>query len=146
MAYDTAARQTDRPPADVDLAAFRWAHAQARIAAREGNGVECRRQEASAKALLDKGTNPDQQIQYTYLLGYDAFYLKDYPRAIQELQKADQEDPFILILLAQASEQTGQNQRAREYYQKAFASTSHAVNNAFARPLARRKLTAAAPF
>jgi len=145
-AYDTAARQTDRPPADVDLAAFRWAHAQARIAAREGNGVEARRQEGSAKSLLDKGSNPDQQIQYAYLLGYDAFYLKEYPLAIQALQKADQEDPFILILLAQALEQTGQNQRAREYYQKAFASTSHAVNNAFARPLARRKLAAAAPF
>jgi tetratricopeptide (TPR) repeat protein len=143
MAYDTAARQADRPPADVDLAALRWAHAQARIAAREGNGVEARRQEAAVKALLDKGTNPDQQIQYEYLLGYDAFYLKEYARAIQALQKADQEDPFILILLAQASEQTGQSQKAREYYQKAFASTSHAVNNAFARPLARRKLASA---
>jgi len=142
-AYDAAARQADRPPADVDLAALRWAHAQARIAAREGNGVEARRQETAVKALLDKGTNPDQQIQYEYLLGYNAFYLKDYPRAIQALQKADQEDPFILILLAQASEQTGQSQRAREYYQKAFASASHAVNNAFARPLARRKLATA---
>jgi tetratricopeptide (TPR) repeat protein len=142
-AFDTAARQPARSAADVDLAALRWAHAQARIAARQGNVAEARRQEAAVKALVDKGTNADQQVQYAYLVGYDAFYLKDYSKAIAALRMADETDPFILLLLARAYEESGQPALAREYYQKTFASTSHAVNNAFARPVARQKLGAA---
>ena len=34
--YDTAMRKTDMKDADKNLWAFRWAHAQARIAARRG--------------------------------------------------------------------------------------------------------------
>jgi tetratricopeptide (TPR) repeat protein len=142
-AFDTAARQPGRSAAEIDLAALRWAHAQARIAARRGNAAEARRQEAAVKALVDKGTNADQQVQYAYLIGYDAFYLKDYPKAIAALRMADETDPFILFLLARAYEQSGQPGPAREYYQKTLASTSHAVNNAFARPVAREKLAAA---
>jgi len=142
-AYDTAARQADRSPSEIDLATLRWAHARARIAARKGNAIEVHRQEAIVKSLVDKGTNPNQQVQYAYLLGYDALYLKDYPRAIGALRAADQEDPFVLLLLAKTYEQSGQAARAHEYYQKTLASTSHAVNNAFARPIARQKLEAA---
>jgi tetratricopeptide (TPR) repeat protein len=142
-AFDTAARQPDRSPSEIDLTSLRWAHAQARIAARKGNAAEAHRQEAVVKALVDKGTNRDQQIQFAYLLGYDALYLKSYPRAIATLRTADQTDPFILLLLGEAYEQSGQPARAREYYQKTLASTSHAVNNAFARPIARQKLEAA---
>lgn len=142
-AYDAAARQADRTPSDIDLAALRWAHAQARIAVRKGDAVEAHRQEAIVKSLVEKGTNPDQQIQYAYLLGYDALYLKDYPQAIAALGAADQADPFILLLLAQAYEQSGQAVLARDYYQRTLASTSHAVTNAFARPIARRKLEGA---
>jgi Flp pilus assembly protein TadD len=119
------------------------AHAQGRIAARRGHAAEARRQEAAVKALVDKGTNADQQVQYAYLVGYDAFYLKNYSKAITALRTADQTDPFILMLLARAYEQSGQPAQARGYYQKTLASTSHAVNNAFARPIARQKLEAA---
>ena len=139
-AYDTAARQPDRSQSDVDLATLRWAHAQARIAARRGNAIEAHRQEAIVKALVGKAANAEQQSQYAYLRGYDAFYLKDYPAAIAALRTADQNDPFILLLLAKTYEQSGQAARAREYYQNTLASTSHAVNNAFARPVARQKL------
>ena len=57
--------------------------------------------------VLDKGTNEDQRIQYPYLAGYVALYAKDYQTAIAELQKADQRDPFILLLIAQAYEKSG---------------------------------------
>jgi tetratricopeptide (TPR) repeat protein len=142
-AFDTAARQANRSPSEIDLASLRWAHAQARIAARKGHAAETHRQEGIVKALIDKGTNQDQLVQYSYLLGYDALYLKHYAQAIGALQKADQTDPFILFLLAKAYEQSGQATLARDYYQKTLASTSHAVNNAFARPIARSKITAA---
>jgi tetratricopeptide (TPR) repeat protein len=140
MGYVTATRQPTRSASEIDLADLRWAHAQARIAARRGDSEEARRQEAVVKELLDKGTNPDQQIQQPYVLGYVHFYLKEYGGAVEALQKADASDPFILVLLGEAYEQWGNQARARESYRKALASTSHAVNNAFARRIARRKL------
>ena len=92
---------------------LRWAHAQARIAARKGNAAEARTQMAAVKGLLDKGTNPEQQIQYPYLAGYVDLYLKDYRGAIAELLQADQKDPFILVLLAQAHEKSHDDECAR---------------------------------
>jgi tetratricopeptide (TPR) repeat protein len=138
--YETARRQPDMPEVQLDLWALRWAHAQARIAARRGNAQVARNQSAIMKSLLDKGTNPDQQVQYQYLVGYVDFHLKDYAGAIAELQKADQSDPFVLMLLAQAYEKIGDNRRALECHQRVLTSSAHNPNNAFARPIAKKKL------
>jgi tetratricopeptide (TPR) repeat protein len=138
--HDMAGREAGRSAAQVDLADMRWAHAQARLAARRGREQEAKQQEAVVERLLDKGGNEDQRIQYAYLRGYVEFYLGHYPAAVAELEKADQQDPVILLLLAQANEKLEQPDRARDYYRKVLASTSHAVNGAFARPVARRKL------
>lgn len=140
--FETARRQKDPASADIDLWDLRWAHARARIAARRGDAAEARKQTAVVKALVEKGTNPEQAIQYPYLAGYVDFYLKDYAGAIAELQKADARDPFIQVLLAQAFEKSGQGAAAREHYTKVLESNAHSPNNAFARPLARRKLGA----
>lgn len=138
--YDTAMRKADMKEADKNLWAFRWAHAQARIAARRGKGEEAQKQVAIAKAALDKANNPDQAVFFPYLTGYVAYYGGDYKTAITDLSKANQEDPFILVLLAQAYEKTGKAARAKEYYQKTMAINSHAPTTAYARPLARKKL------
>ena len=138
--YETSRRQPKLPADQIDLWNLRWAHAQARIAARKGNLQEARAQTAAVKSLLDKGTNEDQRIQYPYLAGYVALYAKDYQTAIAELQKADQRDPFILMLIAQAYEKSGDMARARECYSQVLASNAHNPNNAFARPLARKKI------
>jgi tetratricopeptide (TPR) repeat protein len=140
--YETARRQPDMPGAQLDLWALRWAHAQARIAARRGNARAAREQSAIVKSLLDKGTNPDQQVQYPYLVGYVQFYLKDYTGAIAELQKADQSDPFVLLLLARAYEKIGDNPKALECHRRVLNSSAHTPNNAFARPMAKKKLGA----
>jgi len=58
---------------------------------------------------------------------------------VDQLEQADQDDPFILLLLAEASERLGDEERALEYYRGVLASNSHAVNIAFARPIARLK-------
>ena len=137
--YETSRRQPKRPADQIDLWDLRWAHAQARIAARRGRADEARRQAAIVGTLLDKHTNDDQRIQYPYLVGYIDLYLKDYQGAIGELQKADQNDPFILSLLAQAYEKAGDASKARESYAQVLASNAHSLNNAFARPLARKK-------
>jgi len=138
--FDTSRRDPKQSASNRDLATLRWAHAQARIAIRRGNRAEAQKQTAVVKSLLDTESNSEQRIQYPYLTGYVAFYAKDYKRAVADLQQADQEDPFILLLTAQGYEQLGDASRAREYYRKVLASNSHAITNAFARPVARRKL------
>ncbi len=137
--HETGLKKPGITPAERDLWDFRWEHAQARIAARRGNRAEAQQHESAAKAILDKGTNPEQARFYPYLAGYVAFYGGDYKAAIAQLQQADQRDPFILALIAQAYEKAGDKAQAMEYYRKALAFNIHNPTNAFARPLARRK-------
>ena len=138
--YDTAVRATDFTPAQKDLWQFRWEHAQARIAARRGQKAEVDKHVAAAKATLDKGTNPEQAPFLPYLVGYVAFYGGDYKAALAELQKADQDDPFILALMAQAYEKLDESAKAKDLYRKILTVTSHNPANAYARPLAMEKL------
>jgi tetratricopeptide (TPR) repeat protein len=138
--YDNAMRKTDMKEADKNLWAFRWAHAQARIAARRGQRDQAQKQVAAAKAALEKANNPDQAQFFPYLTGYVAFYSGDYQTAITELQKASQDDPFILLLIAQSWEKTGDAMRAKEYYGEVMGNNGHGLTNAFARPVARKKL------
>ena len=138
--YDTAMRQPNLSEADRDLWQFRWENAKARMAARDGKAKQADADVVAAKAILDKGKIPDQQRFYPYLTGYVAFYAGNYKAAIEELQKADQKDPFILVLLGQAYEKTGNQSEAMKYYRQVLAINSHNPTNAFARPLAKKKL------
>jgi len=145
IGYQTAIRKTDMSDADKNLWLFRRENAQARIAARRGQREEAQKHVSAAKVALDKANNPDQARFYPYLTGYVAFYGGDYKTAIADLQQADQRDPFILSLLAQAYEKSGDQTRAMEYYRKVLASNAHNPTNAFARPLAKKKLGTAKP-
>jgi len=138
--YETAQRKPNLTDADKNLWLFRWEHAQARIAAREGKAVDAKQHVAAAKAALDKANNPDQARFFPYLTGYVAFYTGDYKTAIADLQKADQHDPLILALLGEAYEKNGDQTQAMDYYRKVLASNAHNPTNAFARPLAKKKL------
>jgi tetratricopeptide (TPR) repeat protein len=138
--HEMSRRAKDQLAWQIDLADMRWAHAQARLAARRGRREEARRQEAIVKTLLDKGGNDDQRIQYAYLRGYVDFYLNDFRAAVDALEQADQKDPSVLILLGEACDKLSRPDEARAYYRKVLQSSSHAVNSAFARPIARRKL------
>ncbi len=128
-----------------DLWNFRWEHAQARILARRGKKVEARKHVQAAKAILDKGTNPQQAVFFPYLVGYVAFYGGDFERALAEFQKANQNDPFILVMIAQTYQKLGDGARAQEYYKKALGSKAHNPPNAFAHPLAKRKCRVGTP-
>lgn len=140
--------------AEKDLWEFRWESALARIAARKAQsdkppGAKAQAEQAlqhlgAAKAILDKNDNPDQMRFYPYVAGYVAFYTGDYKNALAELQKANQQfdgkDPFMLVLLAQTYEKSGDKAQAIEYYKKVLTSNAHNPPNAFARPLAEKKL------
>jgi tetratricopeptide (TPR) repeat protein len=136
----TALLKPNMTPAEKDLWEFRWESAMARIRARQDRKEEAQKHLAASKALLDKGDNPDQTRFYPYIAGYVAFYGGDYKMAIAELEKGDQKDPFVLGLLAQACEQSGDKAKATEYYKQVLTINSHNPGNAFARPLAERKV------
>lgn len=138
--HSTALSDPKLTDADKDLWTFRWESAQARIAARNGNKVEAQQHVAAAKAALDKGTNPEQAQFVPYLEGYVAFYGGDYPAAISDLGKANQKDPFILVLIAQAYEKSGDQKNAMDYYHKVLEIYAHSPTGAFARPLAQKKV------
>jgi tetratricopeptide (TPR) repeat protein len=138
--HDTGLEEPDIKPARVDLWNFRWEHAQARIAARRGNQKEAEKHVAAAKAIFDKGTNPEQAPFFPYLKGYVAFYAGDYKSALEELLKANPNDPFIQCLTAQTYEKLGDKNKAVEFYRKASAATAHNPPTAYAVPFSKKKL------
>ena len=140
IGYQTALRKPSLDESYKNLWEFRWAHAQARIAARRGNAEEANKEVAAAKVALEKAKNPQQDRFYPYLTGYVAFYLGDYKTAIADLQTADQHDPFVLALLGEAYEKSGDKDQAMDCYRKVMTFNNHNPGNAFARPLARKKL------
>jgi tetratricopeptide (TPR) repeat protein len=140
LGYDTVGRKSDLKEDEKNLWLFRWESAQARIAARRGKTAEAQQHVAAAKAALDKANNPDQARFFPYLTGYVAYYSGDYKTAIAELQKADQHDPLNLAMLGEAYEKSGDAVSAKRYYQKVLEINIHNPTNAFARPLAKKKL------
>ena len=138
--HSTAIEEEDLKPSKLDLWDFRWAHAKARIAARQGKKDEAQRQVARAKAIIEKRRIPEQESYFPYLAGYVAFYGGDYPGALAQLKQALQNDVMVLSLMAQCFEKLGDEANAVSYYRKAASVTSHTLPAAFAQPLALRKL------
>ena len=75
-----------------------------------------------------------------YLTGYVALYTGDYKTALEDLQKANQNDAFIQCLLGMTYEKLGDKTSAMEAYRKAAATAGHNPPAAFARPFTRKKL------
>jgi len=134
--YSTAMQATSLSDTAQSLWAFRWAHAQARVAARRGHPTDARRHVAAATAILDRGLNPDQLPFLPYLKGYVAFYARDYATSVLELERASQTDPFVLALLGRAREKLGDDAAARSYWQRARAIHGHGLTVALGRQLA----------
>jgi tetratricopeptide (TPR) repeat protein len=140
MGHDSGLREPDIKRDRMDLWDFRWEHAQARLAARRENKAEADKHVAAAKGALDRGRNPQQAQFFPYLTGYVAFYEANYKTALEELLKANQNDPFIQCLIGQTYEKLGDKEKAQEFYRKAAAATSHNPPGAYARPFAKKKL------
>ena len=140
VGHETGMKEPGIQPAHQDLWEFRWEHAQARIAARRGDQAEAQKHVAAAKAILDKGTNPEQVQFLPYLQGYVAFYGADYKTALEELLKANQNDPFIQCMTGQTYEKLGDKDKAIEFYRKASTTIAHNPAAAYAVPLAKKKL------
>jgi len=63
--YETTRRQKDMSGGQIDLADLRWAHAQARIAARRGSAATARAQVAEVTRLLGKGANYNGKVEFS---------------------------------------------------------------------------------
>jgi tetratricopeptide (TPR) repeat protein len=140
VGHDTGMKEPDIKSGRQDLWEFRWVHAQARIAARRENQAEAQKHVAAAKNILDKGTNPEQAQFFPYLQGYVAFYAGDYKTALEELLKANQNDPFIQCMIGQTHEKLGDQAKALEYYRKASTAISHNPTAAYAVPFAKKRI------
>lgn len=140
--YEAGLREPGIKADRTDLWNYRWEHAQARIAARRGQPDEAKKHVEAARVILERGNMPGQQKEFfPYLVGYVALYGGDYPAALTHLQQANQNDPYILGLIAQTYEKLGKQDLAMEYYRKVMAAAIHNPTVAGSRPLARKKLS-----
>lgn len=141
MGREAGLQEPNISAARRDLWEFRTEHALARLAIRRGHTAEAQKHVDAAKAILDRGTNPDQAIFFPYLTGYVALYSGNYRTAVSELQRANQPDPFILCLMGQAYEKLGDTASAKDVYTKALTvSNAHNPPAAYARPFAKSRL------
>lgn len=84
---------------------------------------------------------PEQVQFFPYLKGYVAFYAEDYKTALEELNQANQNDPFIQCMIGQTYEKLGEKDKALEYYRKASTGVSHNPPAAYAVPFSKKKLS-----
>jgi tetratricopeptide (TPR) repeat protein len=138
--HDAGLQEPEIKAERADLWAFRWEHAQARLAARRGNADEAQKHVAAAKVLLDKGTNPQQAPFFSYLVGYVAFYSGDYTGALAGFAQANQNDAFIQCMMAETYERLGDKDKTMEFYRKAAGTTAHNPAGAYARRVAGKKI------
>jgi hypothetical protein len=144
--HDLGVNEPGISPGRKDLWDYRWEHAQARVAARRGNKAEAAKHVAAAKAVLDDLKQKDAQLYqqqasfFPYLTGYVALYTGDSRTALEDLQKANQNDAFIQCLVGMTYEKLGDKTKATEAYRKAGEVRGHNPPAAFARPFTRKKL------
>jgi tetratricopeptide (TPR) repeat protein len=140
--HDLGLKQPDAPTDRKHLWEFRLEHALGRLAARRGKVAEAAMHVGAAKAILDSDPTLSQQQApfFPYLSGYVDYYLGNYKGAIEELQKANQNDAFIQCLIGMTYEKLGEKDKATEFYTKASRVMGHNPPAAFARPFARKKL------
>ena len=139
--YEMARRQPDEPSSQLALWELRWLHAQGRIAAREGDAAAARRHVEAARQLVAKTPAlKEEGPVVAYLAGYVALYTGDVATARSELARADQRDPFNLMLQAEAAEKGGDTAAARGFWAAVLTLYGHGLQHALSRPVAQRKV------
>jgi tetratricopeptide (TPR) repeat protein len=139
--YETSRKIQNVPPDEADIWEMRWRHAQGRIAARRKQFDVARAHLVAVEALFAKGRLPDGQRQFApQLAGYIAFYQGNYDEAIAALAQADQEDAFVLGMLARAHEQKKDMAKAKAFYAQVLEQPGFSLQLAIARPLAVQRL------
>jgi tetratricopeptide (TPR) repeat protein len=94
--------------------------------------------------MIEQGGEPAKQYwpAYHYLAGYVKLEAGEHAAAVEHLKKADQNNPFDVLLLARALEKSGQKDEAKKAYQKVVDSQWPGIERPLAYPEAKRKLQA----
>jgi len=139
--YEMARRQPDEPASQLTLWDLRWLHAQGRIAARQNDAASARRHVDAARALVASTPSlKDEGPTVAYLAGYVALYTGDLATARSELAKADQRDPFNLMLQAEAADKAGDTRAAKVHWEQILTLNGHGLQHALSRPVAQKKV------
>ncbi len=114
---------------------------EGRVALLQGN-IEIARHRARMYAVrVDAHQIPSEIRQLHELRGRIALYGEDYPRALEEFEMANAEDPRVLFLTALAYRGQGDHDRARDYVKQAADFNSISFSYALVRDRARRMLS-----
>jgi tetratricopeptide (TPR) repeat protein len=139
--YEVSRRQPDEPASQLALWELRWLHAQGRIAARSGDADAAKAHLDAARALQARTSAlKDEGPTIAYLAGYVALYTGDTAAARAALAKADQRDPFILRLQAEAAEKAGDKAAAQASWKQILTLNGHGLQHALSRPVAQSRL------
>ena len=108
---------------------FRLAHALARVEARRGNVAAAKQHVADARRILDSDAEmaKAQEQYFPYLEGYVALFTNDLATAEARFTATSQQmrnDPFQLVLLGMTYERMGQQAKATELFERAYAGSS----------------------
>lgn len=141
--YEMARRQPDEVASQLALWELRWLHAQGRIAARGKDAASARRHVEAARQLVARTPAlKDESPTVAYLAGYVALYTGEVAAARAELAKADQGDPFNLMLQAEAAEKAGDKAAAKGYWEAILELYGHGLQHALSRPIAQARIRA----
>lgn len=141
--YEMARRQPDEVASQLALWELRWLHAQGRIAARSKDAASARRHVEAARQLVARTPAlKDESPTVAYLAGYVALYTGEVAAARAELAKADQGDPFNLMLQAEAAEKAGDKAAAKGYWEAILELYGHGLQHALSRPIAQARIRA----
>jgi predicted Zn-dependent protease len=93
--------------------------------------------------MIDEGGEDGKEFvpAWHYLAGYMRLEAGDAKAAVEHLKQADQDDPFIQLLLARAYEKAGDTLSARKSYQAVVESTQFGLDRALSYNEARKKLS-----
>jgi tetratricopeptide (TPR) repeat protein len=119
-------------------------HGKGRTLARMGRFEEAWKEAETIRRMIDEGGERGKEFEpsYHYLAGYIKLEKGDAEAAVDQLKKANLDDPFHKLLLGRAYEKAGDKPRARKAYQEVLASTSSGLERALAYPEARKRLAA----
>ncbi len=113
----------------------------ARVASAKGDNAAAQALCDSLQLQIEPLKQPLKMYQVHELGGLVALGAKDYPKAVEELSRANQENPYILYKLALAYQGLGDKENTRNYCAKVFNFNAlNSLNYAFVKAKAQQMM------